>query len=126
MNTLRILKGKDIDISVDGEKLCFVTDFVAKKSSQFYKIEEFLCAQEVDGIKVKTSYELTLTALTHLDQSVFDKEKFTLCVSMPDNSYEYSPCHLKSVEHDVSASKPIVNRFTIIAENLSILEVSHD
>ena len=32
MNTLRLLKGEDINIYIDEELLCFVTSFVAQES----------------------------------------------------------------------------------------------
>ena len=34
MNTLRVLKGKDVELAVDGESLCFVVDFSAKDKEQ--------------------------------------------------------------------------------------------
>lgn len=122
MNTLRILKGKDITLSVDGTVLCFVTDFVAQESSDVYKIEEFLSDSEVDNINLQKSYVITITALTHLNQSVFDKESFTLRIDDSSTAYEYVNCRLKDKKREILSSKPITDKYTIIASDMKVLE----
>ncbi len=126
MNTLRILKGSDITICVDDVVLCFVTDFVAKESSDVYKIEEFLSEDEVDSIKLKDSYVLNITALTHLDSSVFDKDSFTITVDDGNTIYEYTNCRLKEKKRDILSSKPIVDKYTIVASQMRVLEGLRD
>lgn len=126
MNTLRILKGSDITICVDDVVLCFVTDFVAKESSDVYKIEEFLSEDEVDSIKLKDSYVLSITALTHLDSSVFDKDSFTITVDDGNTIYEYTNCRLKEKKRDILSSKPIVDKYTIVASQMRVLEGLRD
>lgn len=122
MNTLRILKGKDITLSVDDTVLCFVTDFVAQESSDVYKIEEFLSDSEVDSINFKKSYVITITALTHLNQRVFDKENFTLRIDDGNTAYEYINCRLKDKKREILSSKPITDKYTIIASDMKVLE----
>lgn len=122
MNTLRILRGTDISIYVDDSLLCFVTSFVAKESQDVYRIEEFLSDTAVDTVTMRKTYELTITALTHLDDSVFDKEKFTLSVRDHNAVYEYINCRLKSKKRDADSHKPIVDVYTIVATDMRTTE----
>lgn len=122
MNTLRITKGNDIEIAVNGQMLCFVTDFVAQEKHEVYEIEEMLSDESIDNIVLKTSYELSITALSHLDSKVFDKENFTITVCDKTKMYEYSNCLLKSKVRDVSGSKPVVDKYTIVASSMKIVE----
>ncbi len=126
MNTLRILKGKDITISVDGTVLCFVTDFVAQESEERYEIKEFLSNEPVDSVELKKCYELKITALTHFNKKVFEKQPFTLRVCDGDTAYEYVSCRLKSAVRDVNASKPIVDKYTIVAQDMKVLEGQYE
>lgn len=122
MNTLRITKGNDIEITVDGQMLCFVTDFVAQEKRGVYEIQEMLSDDVVDNIALKTSYELSITALSHLDSKVFDKENFKITVSDKTKTYEYSNCLLKSKVRDVSGAKNVVDKYTIVASDMKIVE----
>ena len=126
MNTLRISKGKDVELSVDNELLCFVTDFSAKEINDSYPISEFLSDTYVDELPLKKRYELSITALSHLDSSVFDKDSFELSVTLKDSKYVYKNCHLKSKLKDINASKPIVDRYTIVATELEVMEVAYE
>lgn len=126
MNTLRILKGSDVTICVDDVVLCFVTDFVAQESRDVYKIEEFLSDDEFDTVTYKDSYVLSITALSHLDSSVFDKDSFTITVDDSNTVYEYSGCRLKEKKRDIESSKHIVDKYTIVATNMRVLEGLRD
>ncbi|MBE6824879.1 MAG: hypothetical protein E7513_05980 [Ruminococcaceae bacterium] len=126
MNTLRILKGKDITITVDGTVLCFVTDFVAHESEERYEIEEILNSDAVDSVQLRKSYELNITALTHFNKKVFEKQPFTLRVCDGDTAYEYVSCRLKSYYRDVNSSKPIVDKYTIVAQDMKVLEGQYE
>ncbi len=126
MNTLRILRGSDITICVDDVVLCFVTDFVAKESRDVYKIEEFLSDEEFDTVPLKDSYVLSITALSHLDSSVFDKDGFTITVDDSSTIYEYTNCRLKEKKRDIASSKHIVDKYTIVASKMRVLEGLRD
>lgn len=126
MNTLRIVKGKDIEICVNGDVLCFVTDFVAKEQRRFYKIDEILSEDSVDEIELACTYQLTVTALSHFDSSVFENDGFTLTVNDKSEIYEYSGCRLIEKRLDVNASGPIVNKFIIEAKSLNAQEVQDE
>ncbi len=123
MNTLRILKGEDINVYVDDELLCFVTSFVATESSDVYKIEEFLCDEAFDTIPLNKSYEITLKALSHLDGEVFEKQGFTLSVTDNNKKYEYLNCCLKSKEKEAMPQKPLTNKYMIVAAKMKVSEV---
>lgn len=122
MNTLRILKGRDISLLIDNTELCFVKEFCAKEMCDYYKIEEILNDNEVDYLKRNTGYVLTIVALSHLDSSVFSKDNFTLSVSDGENTYDYVRCKLKEKVRDIEPSKEILDKYTIIASDLKILE----
>ncbi len=126
MNTLRILRGSDITICVDDVVLCFVTDFVAKESREVYKIEEFLSDEAFDAVPQKDGYVLSITALSHLDSSVFDKDSFTITVDDSNTIYEYIGCHLKEKKRDIASSKHIVDKYTIVANKMRVLEGLRD
>lgn len=126
MNTLRVLKGKDVELAVDGESLCFVVDFSAKEIKDSYPITEFLSDTYVDNIPLKPRYELSVTALSHLDEKVFEKDSFELSVKLSDQKYVYKNCTLIKTQKDVNEDKPIVDRYTIAATQLEITEVAYD
>lgn len=123
MNTLRLLKGEDINIYIDEELLCFVTSFVAQESSDVYKIEEFLCDEAFDTVPLNKSYELSITALTHLDSEIFEKDGFILSVTDGNKRYEYLNCRLKSKVREALPQKPLTDKYTIIATKMNVAEV---
>lgn len=123
MNTLRLLKGEDINIYIDEELLCFVTSFVAQESSDVYKIEEFLCDEAFDTVPLNKSYELSITALTHLDSEIFEKDGFTLSLADGNKRYEYLNCRLKSKVREALPQKPLTDKYTIIATKMNVAEV---
>ncbi len=122
MNTLRITKGSDVKLSVDGESLFFVTDFCAQESCEQYPIREFLSDTDVDKIMLKKNYKITITALSHLDKAVFCKDFFTLTVDDSDTVYEYLSCQLLDHTRDIKPDKPIVDKYTIIASDMKTYE----
>lgn len=126
MNTLRISKGKDVELFVDDELLCFVTDFSAKEICDSYPISEFLSDTYVDELPLKTRYELTVTSLGHLDAKVFDKDAFELSVVLSDIKYVYKNCHLINKQEDINPNKPVSDRYTIVSTELEVLEVAYD
>ncbi|MBQ7965095.1 MAG: hypothetical protein IJ331_03320 [Ruminococcus sp.] len=126
MNTLRISKGKDVELFVDDELLCFVTDFSAKEICDSYPISEFLSDTYVDELPLKTRYELNITSLSHLDAKVFDKDAFDLSVVLSDIKYVYKNCHLINKQEDINPNKPVSDRYTIVSTELEVLEVAYD
>lgn len=126
MNTLRVLKGKDVELALNGELLCFVVDFSAKEMKDSYPITEFLSDTYVDNIVMKPRYELNITTLSHLDSRVFEKDGFELSVQLSDQKYVYKNCSLIKTQKDVNEDKPIVDRYTIIATQLEVTEVVYD
>lgn len=123
MNTLKITKGEDVKISVNYDELYFVTDFSAKEVTDFYKIEEMLSQNVVDYLKMKTAYVLTLTALSHFDSSVFDKDNFTLTINVDGLFYRYFGCRLVKKERDIKPKKAITDKYTLIASQMRVMEV---
>ena len=118
MNTIKIKKGEDVAIYVDDTQLYFVTDFSASKKRSHYQIKEFLCKEAVCSIETDESYLITVTAYSHLDKKVFLNDGFTLKISDNENVYEYKNCRLNKMYTDVTATKPIKNRFEIMADKM--------
>lgn len=126
MNTLRVLKGKDVELAVNGESLCFVVEFSAKEIKDSYPITEFLSDTYVESVPLKPLYELNVTALSHLDSRVFEEDSFELSVMLSDQKYVYKNCSLTKKQKDVNEDKPIVDRYTITATQLEVTEVVYD
>lgn len=126
MNTLRITKGKDVELFVNDEMLCFVTDFSAKEITDSYPISEFLSEAYVAELPLKTRYELAVTSLSHLDSSVFPNEPFELSVVLSDMKYVYKNCRLIKKQKDVNPDKPVSDRYVIVSTELRVMEVVYD
>ena len=126
MNTLKILKGRDINLSVNSQPLSFVTEFSATEKSTTYPIKEMLSDEVVDHIIRDKKYKITLTALSLFDFSVFDSEPFSIVVSSDNVCYTYGGCRLLGVTHDVKAEKPITDRYEIEAQSLKLREVCYE
>lgn len=126
MNALRISKGKDIKLCVDDEQLCFVTDFSAKEISDSYPVSEILSDIYVAQLPLKKHYVICITALSHLDEKVFDKADFVLSVEIENTKYVYKNCVLKEKQKDVNGAKPIVTKYTLAASELETLEVVYE
>lgn len=126
MNTLRITKGKDVELFVNDEMLCFVTDFSAKEITDSYPISEFLSEAYVTELPLKTRYELAVTSLSHLDSSVFPNEPFELSVVLSDMKYVYKNCRLIKKQKDVNPDKPVSDRYVIVSTELRVMEVVYD
>lgn len=126
MNTLKIVKGKDITLLVNSTPLCFVTEFTASELRENYPIREMLCADDVDNILLKKKYKITLTALSLFDSSVFCAEPFELTVSDDNNEYTYNGCTLVGITRDITGEKPVVDKYEIQAQGLKQREVLYE
>ena len=126
MNTLRILKGSDINIYVDDTLLCFVTQFEAMMQRDAYEIKEMLSENAVDYVNQSEGYVIYITAYTHLNAEVFEKDGFTLSVKGNGKMFNYSSCVLESVRKVANGDKPIVFKYTIKAKNLNVSEVENE
>ena len=126
MNTLRVLKGKDVELAVNGELLCFVIDFSAKEIKDSYPITEILSDTCVHNVPLTPRYELNVTALSHLDGRVFEQDCFELSVMLSEQKYVYKNCTLTKKQKDINEDKPIVDGYTITATQLEVMEVVYD
>lgn len=122
MNVLKIVKGSDVTIKVNGEELCFVTDFSAKENRSSYEIEEILSDECFDEVNEKTDYTITLLALSMMDGSVFEDSPFTLDVLCDGVCYQYLFCVLKEKQRDINGSKPLTDKYVITAKVLRVIE----
>ncbi|MBQ2970934.1 MAG: hypothetical protein IJO20_05685 [Ruminococcus sp.] len=118
MNTLRISKGSDISIKINFEDVYFIKEFCAKEIADVYKIEEMLSDTEVDFVRYKKGYVLSITALSHFDSSVLNRDGFTLSVDDGESRYDYYNCYLKERVRDINGNKPITDKYTIIAQSM--------
>jgi len=123
MNTLRIVKGRDITLSVNSVPLCFVTEFSASQIRENYPIKEMLSADNVDDIILCQKYKIRMTALSLFDSSVFDMEPFTITVSDDSSEFVYSGCTLVGVTRDIAGEKPITDKYEIVADTMEQREV---
>lgn len=122
MNVLKIVKGSDVTIKVNGEELCFVTDFSAKENRGSYEIEEILSDECFDVVNEKTDYTITLLALSMMDGSVFEDSPFTLDVLCDGVCYRYLSCLLKEKQRDINGSKQLTDKYVITAKALRVIE----
>ncbi len=118
MNTLKISKGSDISMKVDFKDVYFIKEFSAKEIADVYKIEEMLSDTEVDFVRYKKGYVLSITALSHFDSSVLKRDGFTLSIEDGESRYDYYNCYLKERVRDVKGGNPIVDKYTIIAQSM--------
>lgn len=123
MNTLRILKGKDIVLSVGTHELSFVTEFTAVSEGNSYPVKEMLNEENVDNIILDKKYKISITALSLFDESVFDIEPFELTVSDENKEYVYTGCRVVKVARDIKAVNPIENKFELEAVSMEQREV---
>lgn len=122
MNVLKITKGSDVTIKVNGGELCFVTDFSAKENKKCYEIEEILADECFDIVNEKSEYTITIMALSMMDGSVFENAPFTLDVLVDGVSYRYLSCVLKEKQRDINGSKPLTDKYVITAKSLRVIE----
>jgi len=120
MNTLKITKGSDAKIYADDKLLFFVTDFTAQQTGQTYPIREFLREDNVDNIILDSKYEIKITALSHLQKSVFEEDDFCIAVCVDDVTYRYLSCTLVNHKRVINPSKPILDSYTIVADSLVV------
>ena len=118
MNTLKISKGSDISMKVDFKDVYFIKEFSAKEIADVYKIEEMLSDTEVDFVRYKKGYVLSITALSHFDSSVLKRDGFTLSIDDGEARYDYYNCYLKESVRDINGGNPIVDKYTIIAQSM--------
>lgn len=122
MNVLKITKGSDVTIKVNGEELCFVTDFSAKENKGSYEIEEILADECFDVINEKNDYTITIMALSMMDGSVFENAPFNLDVLCDNSCYRYLSCVLKEKERVINGSKPLTDKYVITAKGLRVID----
>ena len=122
MNTLKITKGKDVQICVGDTPLCFVTDFFAKENRDAYKIEEILSDEYVDVVNSHKDYTIIITAYSMLDGSVFATTPFILKALCETSVFEYYGCELLSFQRDIDSSKPLTDKYVITAKGMRVVE----
>lgn len=122
MNVLKVTKGSDVTIKVNGEELCFVTDFSAKENKKCYEIEEILADECFDIVNEKSDYTITIMALSMMDGACFENSSFTLDVLVDGVCYRYLSCVLNEKERVVNGSKPLTDKYVITAKGMRVID----
>ena len=119
MNHLRITKGSDISLSVNGTMLYGVTDFVSEEEYIGYDINEFLSGEPYDTVNEKIHYRLELVALSLFNFEVLKNSNFTLTVSETGRVYTYEGCNLFGKKRVANGSKNVCDKYMIRAKTMT-------
>ena len=119
MTEIRITRGSDIKMYVNGEPLYGVTDFKAVSVDETHEIREFLSSRPFDTFKTGENHELSLSALSLFNSDALDSDGYTLSVVDGDTVYDYEDCRTLRRERRVEADKYVSDVFTLRAQKMT-------
>ena len=116
MTELRITKGRDLELRVNGETLYGVTSFRAVSKRSEREIREYLSGEPVAAAAASETHELELKVLSLFGSALDGLEDFTLTAVDPDAEYEYSGCNVTKRVRSVPAGANVTDSYTIKAK----------
>ena len=118
MTELRIIRGRDILLYINGEQLYGVTDFHAVSRRSSHEIREYLSGQPLAVVNAGEHYELTLKALS-LFRPASTADGFCLKVEDEETVYLYEGCVVTRCERNIRSDKNVTDSYTITAEKMT-------
>ena len=117
MTELRITRGGDIRLFIDGDELYGVIDFKAASKKEGYEIQEYLSGEPYCVVNTREKYEISLSVLS-LFRSGEAEDGFTLSVLDGGVCYDYENCTVIGCERDITAGKNVVDKYTLTAKSM--------
>ena len=119
MSELRVIRGRDLELKVDGDVLCGATYFKAVSQSRTREIREFLSGQPVDVLSAGGSHEIELTVLELFAGGVPEDSEFTLSVADGGSEYIYEGCRVVRRERIAPAKANLSDKYLIRAVKMT-------
>ena len=119
MNELRITKGRDLELRINGDTLFGVTSFKAVSKRSERGIREYLSGEPVAAVAASESHEIELKALSLFGGALDGLRDFTLTAADSDAEYEYSGCNVIGRERSAEANARVTDTYTIKAKTMT-------
>ena len=119
MSELRVVRGRDLELRLNGEELCGVTFFRAVSQNKANEIREYLSSDPVAVLPGAQRHEIELSALEMFGGAVPEGESFSLSVIDPDSEYVYEGCIVVRKERSLSAKGSLSVKYLIKAEKMT-------
>lgn len=125
MNELKILRGGDIGLYIDGEELFGVVAFTATEKTESHAIYEYLSASPYDAVQQASAYEIRLSVLSLFDRQIAERCRFTLSVVEGDTRYCYEHCRVAEKRREAKENHNVGYTYLIQADKL-VKQVKRD
>lgn len=119
MNDLRIIRGKDVKMTVDDELLFGMTEFSSEEKRKYHDVYEYLSDKPLQRIPGHAAYTIKLAVMTLFCDQIPHDRRFTLCVRCDETEYVYEGCAVTASKSEINGATGGSQVFTIEADRMT-------
>ncbi len=117
MNELRIVRGRDIEVKIDGELTFGITEIKISQKRRYHAVYEFMSSDPVEKVAQRAEYEIKLGIMTMFDFQIPTDRAFTLSMTEDEVEYSYEDCRVTEISQGAQGNKVASQTFTIEAHD---------
>ena len=117
MNELRIVRGRDIEVNIDGDIAFGITEINVRQKRRYHAVYEFMSSAPVEKVAQRVEYEIKLGIMTMFDFQIPTDRAFTLSMTEDEVEYSYEDCRVTEISQGAQGNKVAAQTFTIEAHD---------
>ena len=117
MNELRIVRGRDIEVNIDGDIAFGITEINVRQKRRYHAVYEFMSSAPVEKVAQRVEYEIKLGIMTMFDFQIPTDRAFTLSMTEDEVEYSYEDCRVTEISQGAQGNKVASQTFTIEAHD---------
>ncbi len=117
MNELRIVRGRDIEVNIDGDIAFGITEINVRQKRRYHAVYEFMSSAPVEKVAQRAEYEIKLGIMTMFDFQIPTDRAFTLSMIEDRVEYRYEDCRVTEISQGAQGNKVVSQTFTIEAHD---------
>ena len=117
MSELRIIRGKDIELKLNGSPLFGVTEFTSTENKVFHEVKEYMSSKVAARVPQQPEYKIKLRAMSMFDPLIPEDGSFTLSLRYEYEEYVYGGCRVLSREKAAKGIGSPESVYSVTAES---------
>ena len=117
MNELRIVRGRDIEVKIDGNFTFGITEINVRQKRRYHAVYEFMSSDPVEKVAQRVEYEIKLGIMSMFDFQIPTDRAFTLSMIEDGVEYSYEDCRVTEVSEGAQGNKVASQTFTVEAHD---------
>ena len=126
MTELRIVRGRDIALHIDGKPAFGVTELSIKQKYGFHDVREFLDSEPVYRVDQRAVYQIKLSVMALFDKQAPCDREFTLSLIEDGIEYSYTSCRVTEAYTAAQGNRNAEQTFIIEALGLRELLIDDE